>query len=190
MRTSENSSPRKSYRPPLYALAILLILPGLLYGFFYLWSLPEPPPLRVQYDLPEGPQTRLCKSGNFHYHGKIADGFWLGPTPGAYDFIDYEQRTVAAPPGTQLRFAAAKPGRRGAQLDNRMRTPAVDAKIVDCTEAGDPARIAYERAPDARGFSLTVPDKPPGLYILRFDVNFRRGGSAFYDFYLQITENT
>ena len=179
---------KKSYRPPLYALAVLLMIPALVYGFLYLWSLPEPPPLRVQYDLPEGPQTRLCKSGNFHYHGKIADGFWLGPTPGEYDFIDYGQRTITAPPGTQLRFAAAKPGRRGARLDSRMRTPAVHAKIVDCADwDSEPAPVAYVHTPDGRGFTLAVPDKPPGLYVLRFDVNFQQGGSAFYEFYLQIT---
>jgi len=180
---------KKSYRPPLYALAVLLMLPGLFYGGMYLWSLPEPPPLRVQYDLPDGPQTRACKSGNFHYHGKMADGFWLGPEPGEYEFIDYGQRTIAAPPGTVLHFAAAKPGRRGARLDNSMRTPAVDAKIVDCADWDrEPEHIACERATDRRGFALAVPDKPPGLYVLRFDVNFQQGGSAFYDYYLQITE--
>jgi len=180
---------KKWLRTTLIVLAVLLVLPGIWYGGLYLWSLPEPPTLRVQYELQDGPQTRSCRSGNFHYRGKIADGVWLGPEPGEYDFIDYEQRTITAPPGTVLRFAAAKPGRRGALLDSRLRTPAVDAKIIACVETDEAEFIGYERSADSRGFNLTVPDRPPGLYILRFDVNFQRGGSAFYDFYLRITEN-
>jgi len=179
---------KKSYRPPLYALAALFILPGLWYGCLYLWSIPEPPPLRAQYALRDGPQTRSTKSGSFYYHGKIADGFWLGPEPGEYEFIDYGQRTISAPPGTRLRFAAAKPGRRGARLDTGIRTPAVDAKIVGCAEDSEPERIGYQLEPGAGGFTLAVPDRPPGLYILRFDVYFLRGGNAFYDFYLEIME--
>lgn len=111
------------------------------------------------------------------------DGFCLGPTPEYYEQPGFAYCSIAAPPGTQLRFAAAKPGRRGARLDSRLKTPAVNAELADCSDPKEAFNtypnpgaelLDYARNANGRGFTLTVPDRPPGYYILHFAVNFQR----------------
>jgi len=171
----------KKLRIAFIAMAALIVAAGALFGGLYLWAQAGPPPLYVRYNLPDGEQTRHGMRSSYTYRMSSVDGFCLGTQPEYFNDPYYAYCTITATPGTQLRFIAAKTAWPGARLDKRLRTPAVQTELADCAVNNDHygypylelEYLEYTRAANSRSFTLAVPEKPPGYYILRFSVNYQ-----------------